>query len=479
MIKIARIAVTLGLLSSLGAQAYAAGLVVNDNDLRNDLAWLSDRGVIHLSLSTWPLSQEEIARALKKAKPSYSSEQVVLARINQRLSALKADFRVTGYTSTDQPGTPQGFGQTQPADNSLGLAFNNSGEWWDVHLQGNVEGGERISNGSRFNANGAYGAVKFWNQWLSFGQVPQWWGPGYEGSLIRGDAMRPMTGFLMQRAEQAAPETWWLRWVGPWQYQISASQMNQYTAVPHAKIIGGRFTFTPFQSLELGASRIMQWGGEGRPESLSNFWDGLTGKDNTAANDPNEPGNQLAGFDFKLKLEPTLGWPVSFYGQMIGEDESGFLPSSNMYLGGVEGHHGWGKDAVNWYLEAHDTRTNMSRTNYSYTHHIYTDGYYQQGYPLGDAMGGDGQLIAGKVELITEDNQRWSTRLVYAKVNPENQSINKAFPHADTLKGVQLGWSGDVYQSVRLNTSLWYTNANNSDSDDVGASAGIEIPFSL
>mgnify|MGYP000951968816 CR=1 FL=1 len=60
MIKIARIAVTLGLLSSLGAQAYAAGLVVNDNDLRNDLAWLSDRGVIHLSLSTWPLSQEEI-----------------------------------------------------------------------------------------------------------------------------------------------------------------------------------------------------------------------------------------------------------------------------------------------------------------------------------------------------------------------------------------------------------------------------------
>jgi hypothetical protein len=41
-----------------------------------------------------------------------------------------------------------------------------------------------------------------------------------------------MTGFLMQRAEQAAPETWWLRWVGPWQYQISASQMNQYTAAP-------------------------------------------------------------------------------------------------------------------------------------------------------------------------------------------------------------------------------------------------------
>lgn len=65
MIKIARIAVTLGLLSSLGVQAYAAGLVVNDNDLRNDLAWLSDRGIIHLSLST-AAEPEEIARALKR-----------------------------------------------------------------------------------------------------------------------------------------------------------------------------------------------------------------------------------------------------------------------------------------------------------------------------------------------------------------------------------------------------------------------------
>lgn len=31
---------------------HAAGLVTPDNDLRNDLAWLSDRGVINVSLST-------------------------------------------------------------------------------------------------------------------------------------------------------------------------------------------------------------------------------------------------------------------------------------------------------------------------------------------------------------------------------------------------------------------------------------------
>ncbi len=72
---------------------------------------------------------------------------------------------------------------------------------------------------------------------------------------------------------------------------------------------------------------------------------------------------------------------MSFYGQMIGEDESGFLPA-NMFLGGLKGTMGGAKMRLTG-MEAHDTRTNMSRTNYSYTHHIYKDGYYQQGYPLG------------------------------------------------------------------------------------------------
>ena len=42
--------------------------------------------------------------------------------------------------------------------------------------------GERISNGSRFNANGAYGAVKFWNQWLSLVRYRSGGDRAYEGA---------------------------------------------------------------------------------------------------------------------------------------------------------------------------------------------------------------------------------------------------------------------------------------------------------
>lgn len=461
-------------LLSISITANASGLLLPDEMLRNDLAFLSERGIINLGLSTWPLSQDEVARALKNAQTQNASERAVLQRVDHRMAVLKSNARITAHSFSNETGTPQGFADSVYAGQDVSLALNLGGEEWDVHLQGNAEADMQISNGSRFNLNDSYAALRFANQWLAFGQIPQWWGPGNEGSLIRSDAARPVTGFLMQRAEQTAPETWWLNWIGPWQYQLTAGELNQYTSVPHTLLTGGRVTFSPLSSLELGASRMMQWGGDGRSKSFSTFMDGMTGQDNTGTG--NEPGNQLAGFDFKLKLQPTFGWPINFYGQMIGEDEAGFMPSGNLFLGGVEGHHSVGKDAINWYVEAHDTRRNFGRLGSSYTHHIYTDGYYQQGYPLGDAIGGDGRLLAGKVELATEDSQRWSARLVYARVNPESQEINQAFPRSDTLTGLQLGWSGDVYRSARLKVGVWYTEANHSD-NDAGLGVGAEIPF--
>ncbi|MCL9667443.1 capsule assembly Wzi family protein [Rosenbergiella epipactidis] len=473
------LALVIGLSLYPSLNATAAGLILPDSDLRSDLSWLADRGVIKLSLSTWPLSQEAIEHALDKAHPSYASEQLAVERVQERLQTLKSDVRLNAYAATDNTGQPRSFANSPTADTKLSVTASNSGEWWDVNLQGNVEGNRQIQSPSHVNLNNSYGAVKLWGQWLSFGETPQWWGPGYEGSLIRSDNARPLTGFMLSRSKQTAPETWWLNWVGPWQYQISAAQESQYSAVPHTKIIGMRLTVSPFDSLELGASRVMQWGGKGRQQTLGNFWDGFSGNDNEDSYDPDEPGNQVAGFDGKLKLEPTLGIPISLYGQLVGEDEAGKLPSSNMYLAGIEGHHSIGRNALNWYIEGHDTRTDFKNKNYSYQHHIYTDGYYQQGYALGDTLGGDGRMLVGKTELVTEDNQRWNARLFWAKVNPNDQTQNRTFPRADTLKGVTLGWSGDIYKSVRLNLATWYTDANHNDSDDLGASAAIEIPFQL
>ena len=66
----------------------------------------------------------------------------------------------------------------------------------------------------------------------------------------------------------------------------------------------------------------------------------LRGKDNfdsSFASKEDEPGNQLGGLDFNLLLLNNKN--LSVYGQIAGEDESGYLPSKTFYLVGA--YYSW------------------------------------------------------------------------------------------------------------------------------------------
>lgn len=463
-------------LCTCAIEASAAGLIAPNMELRQDLVWLSDRGVIDLNLSTWPMSQEEIQSSLTNAHPSTELESETIARIQQQLIDLKAPAFISGQASTGHQEFPQAFAQSSYSDQRLSLDGRYSADNVDVRLQGNVEGNQQIDDHSHANVQGSYAAVKGLNQWLSFGQISQWWGPGYDGSLIRSDAARPVTGFILQRADQSPFATPWLSWMGRWQYQLTAGQLAQYDAVPDAKLIGARFTMSPTQFLDLGASRMIQWGGEGRPQSLHSLFNALRGTQDNFVGTGHDPSNQLGGFDFKLKLQPLIGLPSSIYGQLIGEDEAGGLPSKYSYLMGLEGHSVLDNRIVNWRVEGANTFADWHMKNVMYTHGTYKDGYYQQGHPLGDAIGGDGKMVSGAAEWVLNTNLRVNARVFYAQVNTENQMINQAFPKADTLKGISLGWTGTLNKQVKLGTSLWYTDGKYGHDD--GLALHVELPIS-
>jgi len=456
--------------------ASAAGLISPDMDLRQDLAWLSDRGVIDISLSTWPMSQEEIESSLTHAHPSTALETGTIARVQQQLQDLKSTAFVKAQVSTDHQNFPRPFAESSYSDQELTLGGRYSADHVDVRLQGNVEGDQQVSDHSNVNVQGSYAAVKGWNQWLSLGQISQWWGPGYDGSLIRSDAARPVTGLILQRAEQSPFETPLLSWMGRWQYQLTAGQLAQYNAIPNAKLIGARFTMQPTKFLELGASRMIQWGGEGRPQSFSSLFDAIKGTEDNKIGTGHDPSNQLGGFDFKLKLQPLVGLPSSVYGQLIGEDEAGGLPSKYSYLLGLDGHSVLDNKMVNWHVEGVNTFADWHIKNVMYRHSTYRDGYYQQGYPLGHAIGGDGKMISGAAEMVLNTNLRVNARLFYAQVNPGNQIQNHAFPKSDTLKGISLGWTGTLSKQVKLGTSLWYTDGKYGH--DEGLALHVELPIS-
>lgn len=81
-----------------------AGLLVNDAQLRSDLAWLDARGVLTINLSTWPLSQREVERTLFGATSSESTEERrVINRVKQRLNIIKAPLRTHFWSHSDHP----------------------------------------------------------------------------------------------------------------------------------------------------------------------------------------------------------------------------------------------------------------------------------------------------------------------------------------------------------------------------------------
>ena len=75
----------------------------------------------------------------------------------------------------------------------------------------------------------------------------------------------------MQRVQQNAFANKWLSWIGPWQYQAFAGQLDDYDAVHDAKLIGLRVTTQPLPYLELGASRAIQWEGKDDLKASAHF----------------------------------------------------------------------------------------------------------------------------------------------------------------------------------------------------------------
>lgn len=466
---------SLAVLSALSLPAIAQGIVLNNEDLRTDLNWLNQQGVIQISTSTWPLSGDEIQRALSNANIDNQVQQQVLDSVQAALSAENTTAKASLYAESDPQNVPQHFADEQKSQYQAAVEFNAGGAQSDARLRVNAEKDPIIDNGHDVNVEGSYLAGKLWNQWLIAGQIPTYWGPGHDGSLIRGDASRPVYGFTMQRAEQKAFETKWLSWIGPWQYQVFAGQLDDYKAIPDTKLLGLRLTAQPLPYLELGASRTFQWGGEGRSESWNTLWEAIKGNDNVEEGEVDK-SNQIAGLDARLNLQQWFEVPLSLYGQFVGEDESGLLPSRKMYLAGLDYSSQVKNMPFQFYTEWADTRTNGKVWGYSYNHHVYTDGYYQHGFPLAHAIGGDGQMYSMGGDIRVDAMNRLNGRILLAKVNQAALEINRAFPQKDEIKALDLTWTHYLRPNTPLKLSGWVSDSD-VHGNDSGVSVGLEIPL--
>ncbi|MBC8027672.1 MAG: capsule assembly Wzi family protein, partial [Steroidobacteraceae bacterium] len=275
-----------------------------------------------------------------------------------------------------------------------------------------------------YRADGSYVGLNVGNFMLSAGYMDRWWGPGWDGSLILSNNARPIPSLALERNYSDAFKIPVLSLLGPWRASIAVGEAEERdVAVPKVRFFAARVNLRPRPWLEVGLSRTAQWCGGGRPCGWKTFTDMLLGRDNQVdgeAMSPEQPGNQLAGYDVRVR-SPWTAIPVAVYTQWIGEDEAGGLPSKFLGLAGMEA---WGSSAWGgWRLRAEyaDTTCNFSREtpqfDCAYRSQIYTQGYQHRGRTIGHSLDNDSQLYSLGATLVRPSGANWSVIYRTAEIN--------------------------------------------------------------
>ncbi len=154
---------------------------------------------------------------------------------------------------------------------------------------------------------------------LQIGKLATWYGPGRFGALIFTNNARSYPGVRLHNPVPiAAPGMF--SFLGNVQYDLFLARLGgEDRPVRNPLLSGIRLAARPSRFLELGVSRAIQFGGDGREDGLSTYLDILAGRSESEGNTPK--GNSLASVDAKVYL-PFRVQPMAVYVEWGGEDQS-------------------------------------------------------------------------------------------------------------------------------------------------------------
>lgn len=398
-----------------------------DLALRHDIQRLADAGVIKGPVTTWPLAWGPILVDLENANIVSQSAGVraSLTRVRERASwetrSEELVFNAKAAVAADATRI-RGFRNTPRGDVEVSVGAGWTDKWFSAEL--NIQGVDSDQDDDEVRADNSLIGLVVGNWAIAASTQERWWGPGWDGSVILSNNARPMPALIVDRIFTEPFETRWLSWIGPWDFSFIVGQMEKQRFVPDTRFLGFRVNFRPLPSLEIGLSRTAQWCGDSRPCDFDTFVDLAIGNDNigdAGIGIDNEPGNQLAGVDFRWSPR-LLGYSTAFYGQFIGEDEAGGFPSR--WLGQFGGE--WaGTVSERWsarvFAEFAGTSCQFyessERFNCAYNHGIYQTGYRYRGRSVGHAADNDARIVSIGTVLVDDADTQWHALLRHGALN--------------------------------------------------------------
>ncbi len=389
---------------------------------RHAIELLVDEAGLDLPVMQWPLPRDAVVQALD-ALPADLPVSLAVARDRVRADLRRQQSALLAVRARPQVDTLAGFGDD--ATPGTGVEMR-SGEWDapGVALQLGVRAESRPvpqQQGSVLRLDDSAAVTGAYGVQLQAWAHRSWWGPGWQSALALSNNAPALAGVGLQRASASTSESPWLSWLGPWSIEAFVARAEGDSTPAHPFIVGSRFEFRPFSHLEIGIERTAQWGGAGRNQSLHSFADMLlslhTNAD-TPSQESEDPANEMAGYDVRVTCPAILHCAI--YGQAIGEDSAGGLPSRFLAMGGFEV---WSPDGTQRFF-VEDARTSAYKdwfgapmTDYAYRNYAYPSGYTNANRWLGANVGPDSRIATfGWIDADADSTVRVSVGHIGSRV---------------------------------------------------------------
>jgi hypothetical protein len=426
--KFRRAILATALLLSTGLSHADAWLDAGDSILRSDLQYLVDSNIIRLPVNTWPIPSNDVVQALAdiRDRNSLSAGQVAaLDRLERRLAIFQRESvrRSARLSAAAKPALLRAFESTPREEGEVGATLSAANRRFSARVA--IAVAANPGDDKQFRLDGSYLTTRLGNWLLTAGSLEQWWGPGWDGSLILSNNARPVPGISLTRESSAPFQSRWLRWIGPWRLSTFMGKMeSDRIDVSEPLLFGMRVTAQPLKGVEIALSRSAQFCGKNRKCDTDTFRDILLFDDTAGftVSPEDEPGNQLAGWDIRA-VSPWKTLPLAVYWQEIGEDRIGNRPTDRLRLFGVESWHGFANGGTSRvHVEYSDTTCagggSQPVFDCAYNHHIFfEEGYRYRDRPIAHSADGDARIYSLGVQFTAPSAWNTSMSLRHGRLN--------------------------------------------------------------
>tara|TARA_B100000768_G_C11250335_1_gene363818 strand:+ start:282 stop:1496 length:1215 start_codon:yes stop_codon:yes gene_type:complete len=269
---------------------------------------------------------------------------------------------------------------------------------------------------NNFNLDGSYFQYTKGIATYGVGAVDRLWSFSNNTSLILSNNARPSESIYLKLENRFGYD--WLPSKANWSLEgfngFSKGSLNGSKSM----ILGIRAILSLVEGLDFELIQTSQWGGNEYNNGISSLSSALFFDTN---NSSHSNINKMAGFGISY-LIPNHIMPLRIYGQAIGEDEAGNLPSCYTYMAGLE----WTNTKIKYPtivdVEVIDTRVDWTEDGNCGPNTMYNNGVYDYtnyGKTMGAAIDSEGTSVGIylRSQMSQEINIEFATKSVVINDN--------------------------------------------------------------